>query len=208
MIDLYTFPTSNGHRAAIMLEACGLPYTVKIVDLTKGEQRGPAYLAINPAGAIPTIVDHHGPDGAPLVLSQSGAILLYLATKTGRFLPADPTRRALAYQWLMFATTDCAMSSSGIYYATALMPDKSPANSAFFEDRLLAHLRAADRRLAGRDWLADELSIADFALYPICAVRKALLERATGLPHLARWSAALAARADVARGIAASAPTG
>jgi GST-like protein len=208
MIDLYTFPTSNGHRAAIMLEACGLPYTVKIVDLTKGEQRGPAYLAINPAGAIPTIVDHHGPGGAPLALSQSGAILLYLATKTGRFLPADPTRRALAYQWLMFATTDCAMSSTGIYFASALLPDKSEANTAFFESRLLSQLQVADNRLADRDWLADELSVADFALYPICVARRSLLERATELPHLARWSAALAARADVARGIAASAPTG
>lgn len=206
MIDLYTFPTSNGHRAAIMLEACGLPYTVKIVDLTKGEQRDPAYLAINPAGAIPTILDHDGPGGEPLVLSQSGAILLYLATKTGRFLPADPARRANAYQWFMFATTDCAMSSTSIYYASALLPDKSTANTAFFEARLLSQLRVADGRLAGREWLADELSIADFALYPICVARKAILDRVTDMPHLARWSAALAARPDVARGVAAATP--
>ncbi len=90
MIDLYTFNTSNGQRAAIILEECGLPYRVHKVDLTKGEQKAPGFLNINPAGAIPAIIDHDGPGGVPLRLAQSGAIVLYAATKAGKFLPDGP----------------------------------------------------------------------------------------------------------------------
>jgi len=163
MIDLYTFNTSNGHRASIILEECGLPYRVHQVDLAKGEQRAPDFLNINPAGAIPAIVDHGVPGGS-LKLSQSGAIVLYAAEKTGRFLPADPTRRAVALQWLMLAVTDVARASTSIFLSSAVLPDKSPANVAYFEEQTLRYLRVAEARLAGRNFLADELSVADFAL--------------------------------------------
>jgi GSH-dependent disulfide-bond oxidoreductase len=201
MIDLYTFDTSNGQRAAIALEECGLPYRTHRVDLAKGEQHAAPFLAVNPAGAIPAIFDPAGPDGKPLTLAQSGAIAIYAAEKSGRFLPRDPARRALALQWLMFAVTDCAAGSAMLYYESALLPDKSPANLAFCEQRLLRLFRVADARLADREWLADELSIADFALYPICAVRRKLVDAAGDLRHLARWMAALAARPGVVRGM-------
>lgn len=203
MIDFYTFQTSNGHRVALMLEECELPYRVHWVDLMKGEQRKPDYLALNPAGAIPTIVDSDGPGGKPLTLAQSGAILLYLAQKTGRYLPSDPARRALAWQWLMFAVTDCMGATAGIFFETALLPEKAPANLKWYEERLLRFFRVADGRLAGRDWLADEISIADFALYPIYALRKALVDAAGNLPNLTRWGGTLAERPAVQRALRA-----
>jgi GST-like protein len=205
MIDLYTFQTSNGQRAAILLEECGFPYRVHKVDLAKGEQQGEAYRKINPAGAIPAIVDPDGPGGRPLTLSQSGAIALYLAEKAGRFVPSDPARRALALQWLMFALTDCAPASSNLYYLGAVAPEKSAANLAWLTERLVRLLRVADARLEGRDWLADELSVADFALYPVYAVRKPQVDAAGGLPNLERWGAALAARPAVAKAMQAAA---
>ena len=203
MIDLYTFNTSNGHRASIILEECGLPYRVHKVDLAKGEQKAPEFLNINPAGAIPAIVDHDVP-GGPLKLSQSGAIMLYAAEKTGRFLPTDPARRAQALQWLMLAVTDVARASTSIFLSSAVLPDKSPANVAYFEEQTLRYLRVAEARLAGRDFLADELSVADFALYPLYAVRKALVDKAGDLPELTRWGAALAARPGVDKGMRAA----
>ena len=199
MIEFYTFQTSNGLRVAIMLEECGLPYRTHSVELFKGEQQAPAFLQMNPAGAIPVIVDPDGPGGAAVTLSQSGTILQYLAEKTGRFMPRDAVRRLLALQWVMFAATDCAAASGSIFQLSVLAPEKSPANVAFFEQRTLRYLRVADGRLAGREWLADELSIADFALYPIYAVRKALVDTAGDLPNLTRWGATLAARPAVAK---------
>lgn len=204
MIDLYTWNTSNGQRAAIMLEECGLPYTLHKVDLTAGEQRKPEYLAINPAGAIPAIVDSEGP-GGPITVAQSGAILTYLAEKAGRFVPRDARKRAEAMQWVFQATTDTAASSMMIFVLSRLAPEQSDANVAFCEERVVRHLRAADARLADREFLADELTIADFALYPLVVVRRPLIDRAGDLPHLVSWADALAARPGVAHGMRAAA---
>jgi GST-like protein len=204
MIDLYTWPTSNGQRAAIALEECGLAYRVHRVDLSKGEQRAPAFLAVNPAGAIPAIVDPDGPGGASISIAQSGAIALYAATKSGRFLPADAARRATALQWLFFACADAASASGALFYLGVQAPEKSEPNMKFLSDRLLGILRVADRQLAQHEWLANELSIADFALYPVVAVRRALVDGAGDLPHLVRWAGALAARPGVARGMVAA----
>jgi GSH-dependent disulfide-bond oxidoreductase len=204
MIDFYTAQTSNGQRAAIMLEECELAYTVHKINLQGGENRKPEFLAVNPAGAIPAIVDHDGPDGKRLALAQSGAIVLYLAEKTGRFLPKETARRAQAVQWMMQATTDVAAASAGIFVLSNLAPDKSEANMAFFEERTLKYLRAADQRLADRPYLADELSVADFALYPLCVVRRPLIDRAGDLKNLVRWADELGARSGVQRGMSAA----
>lgn len=203
MIDLYTFNTSNGQRAAIILEECGLPHRIHKVDLTKGEHKTPEFLAINPTGAIPAIIDQDGPGGIPLKLSQSGAIVLYAAEKAGKFLPTNPIRRAVATQWLMLAVTDVARASTSIFLCSSVVPDKSAANIAYFEEHTLRYLRVAEARLAGREYLADELSVADFALYPLYAVRKALVDRANNMPELTRWGAALAARPGLIRGMRA-----
>jgi len=199
MIEFYTAPTSNGQRVAIMLEECAVPYRVHALDLFKGEQNDPEFRRVNPAGQIPAIVDPEGPGGQPLVLAQSAAILLYLAEKTGRFLPIDARRRAVAYQWLMHSLADVACASGNIFLLSRIAPDKSPANVSFFEERTLRFMRFADAQLAARDTLADELSIADFALYPICVVRRALIDGAGDLRNLARWMETLGARPAVTR---------
>lgn len=199
MIDFYTAQTSNALRVRIMLEECGLPYRAHVFDLMKDEQRSPEFLRINPAGQVPAIVDDDGPDGKPLALAQSGAILLYLAEKTGRFLPSDPVRRAKAQQWLLQALSDTASASVGIFLLSRMAPEKSAANVTFFEERMLRCFGFADAELAQRDYLADELSIADFALYPITTARAALIEGSEGLQALKAWRARLAARPALAR---------
>jgi GST-like protein len=204
MIDFYTAVSSNGQRAAVMLEECELAYTLHRIDLAAGDQRKAEFLAVNPAGAIPALVDHDGPGGRKVALAQSGAILVYLAEKTGRFVPQDAVLRAEAMQWVFQATTDTAAASMAIFLLARIAPDKSEANVAFFEERTLRHLRVADRRLAGREYLADEVSIADFALYPLCVVRRPLIDRAGDLPNLVRWAQAMAARPGVARGMRAA----
>jgi len=205
MIDFHTATTSNGQRVAIMLEECALPYRVYRYALMKGEHRTSAFASLNPAGMIPVIVDHDGPGGAPVTLTQSGAILLYLAEKSGRFMPKDPLARMRAWEWLMFSMTDIASASSGIFLNSMIVPEKAPANVGWYEERLLRFLRVADGRLAEGEWLAGELSVADFALYTIAAGRGALVDAAGDLPHLVRWRTALAARPAVERGMKAAA---
>ncbi|HKO08168.1 MAG TPA: glutathione S-transferase family protein, partial [Alphaproteobacteria bacterium] len=134
--------------------------------------------------------------------NQSGAILLYLAEKTGKLVPKDPAGRALAYQWMMLSLTDVAPASSGIFYATMLLPDKPAAAASFFETRFLDLCRVVDRRLGAAAYLAgSELSIADVALYPVIAGRQAVMEKADGLANLKGWAAALAARPTVERAL-------
>ena len=202
MIDFYTAATSNGQRVAIALEEMALAYTAHKLSLPNGHQKKPEFLAINPAGMIPAIVDQDCPGCKPISLAQSGAIVMYLAEKTGKLLPTDAAKRAVARQWLMQACADCAGASSAIFLSNGMVPDKSPANVAFFETRLLRFFGDIDARLNGRDFLADELSIADLALYPIYAARKGLAERAGGLPNFSRWGAMMAARPAIVKGMA------
>lgn len=205
MIDLYTAPTANGHRAAVALEESGLAYRVHKLNLQAGDQRKPEYLKINPAGIIPAIVDDDGPGGKPLALSQSGAIVLYVAEKSGKYLPKDPARRLIAMQWLMQACSDVACASGTVFQLSMAAPEKSAPNVEFFEKRLVNALRVADAQLAGREYLADELSVADLALYPVVATRKPVIEKHGGLPNLARWAERMAARPGVTKGMQVSA---
>lgn len=206
MIELYTGNTSNGQRAAIVLEECGVPYRVHKYDLFKGEHRAdPAFMALAPAGAVPVIVDPDGPGGKPLTLSQSCAIALYVAEKTGRFLPADPVARIAAFEWLMHAASDAAAASALVFFNMAFLPDKSEANARWMVDRVLKRFADCDRRLAEREYLAGEISIADFALYPVYVVRKQFVDEAGNLPNLTAWGARMAAREGVRKGMAAAA---
>jgi len=205
MIDLYTAGTQNGHRAALALEESGLPYRAHKLNLQAGDTRKPEYLAINPGGVIPAIVDQDGPGGKPLALAQSGAIALYVAEKSGKLLPKDPVRRAQALHWFMHACSDCSMTSGTMFQLANAAPEKSPANVDFFEKRLLGFLKVVEGRLAGREYLADEFSVADLALYPIVAQRKAAIEKAGSFPKLLAWAARVGARPGVAKGMQVSA---
>jgi len=201
MIELYFAPTANGLRAAVALEETGLPYRTHKVDLAKGEQRSPEFLKLNPAGLIPVIVDPDGPGGKPLTLSQSGAIILYAAEKSGKFLPKDAARRARAMQWLMQAASDIAGTSGTIFRMETSIPEKIASNADYFKQRLLGFFTVCDAQLAAREYLADEFSVADIMLYPNFAARKALIDQAGGFANLQRWGAAIGSRPGVQRGM-------
>lgn len=201
MIDLYLAPTANGLRASVALDECGLAYRPHKIDLAKGEQRTPEFLKLNPAAQIPVIVDHDGPGGKPLTLAQSAAIILYCAEKSGKFLPKDGARRALALQWMMQAATDVAPTSGAIFQLEMVAPEKSEAITNHFKKRLLTFLGACDAQLANRDYLAGDISVADLMLYPNYALRKPLIDAAGGYANLHRWGAAMAARPGVQKGM-------
>jgi len=200
MIDLYTWGTGNGLRAAVTLAESGLAHVVHKVDLSKGENKKPAFLAINPAGQIPALVDSDGPGGKPVTLAQSGAILFYAAEKSGRMLPQDAARRYVALQWMMQGCSDVAGTNGALFAVENAVPEKSAANADFFKARLTNFFRNADARLAGRDYLADEFSVADVALYPVVHTRKALVE---GFANLNAWRERMAARPGVQKGMSA-----
>ena len=202
MIDLYTAATGNGRRAGIALAEAGLPFKTHKLEFGPAGTKSAAFLKINPLGAIPAIVDPDGPGGKPVTLTQSGAILLYAAEKSGRLLPKDAAGRALAMQWFMHALHDVAATSGTVFYVGDGMPNGSPAATKYFEERLTRHLAHADARLGEAEYLAGPVTVADLALYPVYVGRKALAD-AAGLKNLARWGTALAARPGIQQGMAA-----
>ncbi|HSH06109.1 MAG TPA: glutathione S-transferase [Burkholderiales bacterium] len=201
MIDLYMWGTGNGLRASVVLAETGLPHRVHKVDLTKGEQRSPEFLKLNPAGVIPVIVDQDGPGGKPLTLAQSGAIIVYCCEKAAKFIPTEPRRRAMAAQWFLQAATDVGATGTAVFQLEVAAPEKSPAIVDFFKRRLVAYFRHVDQHLAGREYLADEVSFADFMLYPNYALRKAIVDAAGGMDNLQRWGERMAARPGVQKGM-------
>ena len=183
-----------------MLEECGLPYKATKIDLEKGEQKTPNYLKINPSGQIPALIDPDRPGGKPLVVAQSGAIILYLVDKTNKLMPRDPVKRALAQQWFLQAMSDVA-PASGILFVVGTIPEVTTSTRKLFEQRLINQLRNADRRLGEAEFLAGELSIADIALFPTVSFRRELIEQHGELRHLIRWIATMSARPAVQRGM-------
>ena len=204
MLKLFWAPGACSTAPHIVLEEIGAYYEPVRVNLREGEQRRPEYLAINPAGAIPAIVDPDGPDGRPLTLSQSGAITLYLAEKTGKFLPSDGAGRYLALQWFMQACSDCAGSNMAIAQLVNFAPEKSPSSVEFFENRLTKMFTDVDAQLGKTEYLAGgEYTVADIALYPIVVARKALAEKAN-LGNLLRWFGTIGERPAIQRGMKVS----
>lgn len=202
MIDLYAAGTSNGMRARIALEECGLPYTLHKVDLAKGENRTPQFLALNPNGQIPVIVDRDGPGGKPLTLSQSTAILLYAAEKSGRFMPQDAGARAAVYQALMSASTDV----TPVFGALTAMANAKPPHEASvqaFKDRLGGFFKVWDELLGKRKYAGGgEISVADLSLYAgYWRTRGAQPGLVEGLPNLTRWAEEMAARPAIQRAV-------
>lgn len=195
MIDLYFAPTSNGRRAAIALEECGLPYRLHRVALGKAKPR--ELLEISPLGAIPAVVDPAGPSGKPLALTQSAAILLYAAEKSGRFLPSDVAKRARVFEWLMNAVTDVGPTGSAIFYLTTQGGPHMQSATEVFEKRLVTFFQNIDARLKEVEYLAGDFSIADLALISVWMGRQAMVLQHGPLPHVQRWGEAMASRAGV-----------
>ncbi|HZR04122.1 MAG TPA: glutathione S-transferase family protein [Burkholderiales bacterium] len=201
MIDLYTWTTANGLRASVMLAESGLEYRVHKLHFDR-DTKTPEFLAINPAGMIPVIIDHASAGGSPVTVAQSGAIALYIAEKSKRFLPTDPVRRAAAFQWFMVVASDVSSANGAIYFLENETPEKPASILQFFVDRLLRMYTLIDKRLMGREFLADELSVADLMLYPNYFKRKALITSAGGgLMNLHRWGEMMAARPGVQAGM-------
>lgn len=207
MIDLYTYRTSNGRKASIMLEECGLDYTLHIVDITAGEQDAAAFRAICPNGRIPAIVDHDGPDGKALALFESGAILLYLADKTGSFLPVDAAGRWIATQWLMWQMGGIGPNFGQAFHFLHQHPADAPAEAvAYGRERYGGEVRrlcaVMDKHLADTEFLAGEsYTIADIATYPWIALHKWFGLDLAAMPHLRRWYDTIKARPAVMRGM-------
>ena len=198
MIDLYTAATPNGHKISIALEELGLPYHAHILDLAKLEQRRPEYLRINPNGRIPAIVDRELGDFA---VFESGAILVYLAEKTGRLMPSDVKGRSLVMQWLMFQMGGIGpmMGQANVFFR--YLPEKiQPAI-----DRYQAEVRrlfgVLDTRLADHEYLAGDYSIADIANWAWVRTSRWSGVDTAPFEHLARWKALLASRPACQRGI-------
>jgi GSH-dependent disulfide-bond oxidoreductase len=200
MIDLYAAGTSNGLRARIALEECGLPYTFHPIALDKGEHKTAAFLAMNPNGQIPVIIDRDGPGGKPLTLSQSTAILLYCAEKSGKFMPREGAARAAMLQALMNASTDVT-PIFGAYFALARAKDPHAPSVQVFKDRVRGLFKVWDDQLASRQHCAgDEVTIADFSLYAGYArIKGTAPDIVEGFANLARWGKAMADRPAIQR---------
>lgn len=203
MITLHTWSTPNGRKISIALEELGLPYEVKSVNITRDEQFTPDFLAISPNNKIPAIVDSDGPDGQPIALFESGAILIYLAEKTGKLLPADPRGRSEVLQWLMMQMGSVGPMLGQAHHFLRFAPEDVP----YAKKRYVAETRriygVLDRRLAHHEWLAaDRYSIADIATFPWIARHEWQQVVLADFPNVKRWYDTIAARPAVARGMA------
>jgi GST-like protein len=201
MIDLYTFTTPNGRKASIMLEEVALPYTVHAIDLRKGDQHKPDFLAVNPNGKIPAIVDHEGPSG-PISVFESGAILIYLAEKTGKLLAPSGKDRYEALEWVMFQMGGVGPMFGQYFHFTTGAPDKIPYAVERYQKESLRLLGVLEGRLAGREHLAGAYSIADVCTYSwVAAVIDRLDPDKAGFPNVRAWLARVGARSAVQKGM-------
>jgi len=201
MIDFYTWTTPNGRKVSIMLEELGLPYHVHPVNIGKGEQFAPEYLKINPNGKIPSLVDPQGPDGKPIAMMESGAILIYLSRKTGKLFPQAERAQYEVLQWLMFQ-----MGGVGPMFGQThhfLRAAKEPVPYAI--ERYLTETRrlygVLNERLKVHDYLAGAYSIADIATYPWVARFEWHKTDLNDFPHVRRWFDAISARPAVQKGM-------
>ena len=204
MIDFYYWPTPNGHKVSLFLEETGLDYRLRPVDIGKGEQFRPEYLAISPNNKIPAIVDHAPNDGGePVPLFESGAILLYLADKTGRFLDADPRVRMLTFEWLFWQMAGLGPMSGQYGHFNVYAPEKIPYAIERYTNETHRLLRVLDTQLKGRAYLAgDDYSIADMAAYPWIGVYDSAPIDMTPYAEVQRWHASIAARPATQRAYA------
>ena len=201
MITLHTAATPNGHKVSIALEELGLPYTLKVIDLAAGEQKQPPFLALNPNGRIPVIVDHDGPDGGDFTVFESGAILVYLAEKTGRLMPTDARGRSRVMQWLMFQMGGIGpmMGQANVFFR--YFPEKIPAAIDRYQGETRRLFGVLDGHLAHNEWLAGDYSIADIANWAWVRTHRWSGVDIDDLPHLKRWRDAIRARPAAQRGI-------
>ncbi len=201
MIDLYTWGTPNGRKVSVMLEECALPYRVHPVDIGKGQQSLPEFVAINPNSKIPAIVDSDGPGGKPFTLFESGAILLYLAKQTGKFFPRDERRQFEALQWLMFQMGGVGPMFGQAHHFLRAAPEPVPYATERYTKESRRLYGVLDGHLRDHEYLADEYTVADMATFPWVARHEWHKVDLADFPSVKRWFDAIAARPAVVRGM-------
>lgn len=205
-IDLYYFPTANGHKITIMLEELGVPYTVHPIHIGKGEQFAPEFLAISPNNRIPAIVDPEGPGGAPISVFESGAILKYLAEKFGKFYPTDPRARVAVDEWLFWQMGGFGPMLGQNHHFAIYAPEKIPYAIDRYRNETHRLYGVLNKQLSDKDYIAGDYSIADMASlsWSLGWERQGidLLE----FPHVAAWQERLRARPAVKRGLEVEVP--
>jgi GSH-dependent disulfide-bond oxidoreductase len=202
MIDLYSWPTPNGHKVHIMLEECALPYRVHPIDIGAGDQFSPEFLAISPNNKIPAMVDPDGPDGRPISLFESGAILVYLASKAGMLLPEAVRGRYVALQWLMFQVGHIGPMLGQAHHFRQYAPERIEYAVDRYTREAARLYAVMDRRLSEAPYFAGSYSIADIAMYPWTRSHENQGVDLEQFPNVQRWQQAIAARPAVQRGLA------
>jgi GST-like protein len=203
MIDFYALTSPNVQKIYVMLEETGLPYTERFVDVWKGEQYAPEFLKINPNNKIPAIVDHDGPGGKPITVFESGAILMYLAEKSGRFLPKDMASRYEVIQWLMIQLTGVGPMFGQLTHFKNFAPPGGDYAVARYQSEVKRLYAVLEQRLGQKPYLGgDEYTIADIATFPWTRNHDAQGVPWTDKPHLSRWFKAIAERPAVKAALA------
>ena len=202
MIELYTWSTPNGRKVSIMLEELGLPYDVHAINIGKDDQFTKEFIAINPNSKIPAIVDTDGPDGKPISMMESGAILIYLAEKTGRFMPASGRDRYVALQWLMFQMGGVGPMFGQVHHFLRAAKEPVPYAISRYTKETQRLYGVLDARLAQREYLAEDYSVADIATYPWVARYEWHKTQLEDFPNVKRWFDAISQRPAVKKGMA------
>jgi len=201
MIDVYTWPTPNGHKVHIMLEETGLPYKVIPIDIGAGDQFKPEFLAISPNNKIPAIVDNEGPGGKPISIFESGCILMYLAEKTGKLMPSEPRARIQVLEWLMFQMGGIGPMFGQAGHFRVYAPEKVPYAITRYTNEVGRLYGVLDRALKDRSYVAGDYSIADIAIYPWTRSHENQGQRLEDFPNVKRWYDSIGARPAVQRGL-------
>ena len=199
MIDLYTSATPNGQKIHMMLEETGLAYTEHWVDLEKGDQFDPEFLKISPNNKIPALADSDSPDGKPVAVFESGAILLYLAEKTGQFLPSEPRARLEVLQWLFWQAGGFGPMLGQAHHFRAYAPERIDYAYDRYTNEARRLYQILDNRLAEHEYVAGEYSIADMAIFPWCRLHGRQGQKLENFPNVLRWFSQIAARPAVGK---------
>ena len=200
-IDFYFWPTPNGHKIRIMLEEIGLPYRIHPVDINKGDQFKPEYLAISPNNKKPAIVDPDGPGGEPISIFESGAILQYLGRKTGKFYPSDERQRVAVDEWLFWQVAGFGPMLGQANHFRLYAPEKVPYGIERYTKEATRLYGVLDKRLSGRDFICGVYSIADMAAFPWALGWKQQGQELDALPNVAAWIARMSERPAVQKGL-------
>ena len=204
-ISVYFWPTPNGHKITIMLEECGVPYALHPINIGRGDQFAPDFLAISPNNRMPAIVDPQGPDGKPISVFESGAILQYLGRKTGRFYPSEERPRVDTEEWLFWQVSNLGPMGGQAHHFRNYASEKIPYAIARYENEMNRLYGVLERRLAGRDYLAGDYSIADIACFPWTRSSEKQGQNIDDFPHVKAWFERIAARPAVQRALQAGA---